>query len=136
MVYAVMANAPADADNLGRRNTSHGNSMIVDVLGDVLDEATSFEQRLVVAQLDLSKATGSPAQRTLGEEHPAYAEWIRAGLQLVQHLELGCLPLPGILPRCRFIELRTPTRGYRNVDVRVSDFGNHGEQFVSPGAAP
>ena len=88
MVYAVMANAPADADNLGRRNTSHGNSMIVDVLGDVLDEATSFEQRLVVAQLDLSKATGSPAQRTLGEEHPAYAEWIRAGLQLVQHLEL------------------------------------------------
>ncbi|HIG16654.1 MAG TPA: carbon-nitrogen hydrolase family protein [Candidatus Handelsmanbacteria bacterium] len=88
MVYAVMANAPADADNLGRRNTSHGNSMIVDVLGDVLDEATSFEQRLVVAQLDLSKATGSPAQRTLGEEHPAYAEWIRAGLQLVQRLEL------------------------------------------------
>ena len=98
LAYAVMANAPADAGDLGRSNASHGNSMIVDVMGNVLDEAGSFEQRLVVARLDLRQATGDPARRTLGEsdsrkvygtdcEHPAYAEWIRAGLQLVRRLD-------------------------------------------------
>ena len=100
LAYAVMANAPADADNLRRSNASHGNSMIADVWGNVLDEAGSFEQRLVTARLDLRKATGEPAHRTLGEsdsrktygtdcEHPAYAEWIRAGLQLVRRLDGG-----------------------------------------------
>jgi len=98
LAYAVMANAPADARDMGRRNSSHGNSMIVDVMGNVLDEAGSFEQRLVVARLDLLQATGSPARRTLGQddsrqlygtdcEHPAYAEWIRAGLGLVRRLD-------------------------------------------------
>lgn len=100
LAYAVMANAPADADNLRRDNASHGNSMIVDAWGNVLDEAGSFEQRLVVARLDLRQATGEPALRTLGEsdshevygtdcEHPAYAEWIRAGLRLVRRLDGG-----------------------------------------------
>lgn len=100
LVYAVMANAPADAHHMKRSNTSHGNSMIVDVMGDVMDEATSFEERLVVARLDMERATGSPARRTLGEdggrdlygtecEHPAYAEWIRAGVGMVTRLGGG-----------------------------------------------
>ena len=88
LAYAVMANAPADARDMSRSNSSHGNSMIVDIMGNVLDEAGSFEQRLVVARLDLSKSTGGPARRTLEEdEHPAYAEWIRAGLHLVRRLD-------------------------------------------------
>ena len=87
LAYAVMANAPADAGDMHRRNSSHGNSMIVDVMGNVLDEAGSFEERLVVARLDLSKSTGEPARRTLGDEHPAYAEWIRTGLHLVRRLD-------------------------------------------------
>ena len=100
LAYAVMANAPADAQDMDRSNASHGNSMIVDLWGDVLDEAGSFEERLVVARLDLSKGTGGPARRTLGEEggaklygtdceHPAYAEWIRSGLKLVRRLDGG-----------------------------------------------
>jgi predicted amidohydrolase len=98
LVYSVMANAPADADDMRRINASHGNSMIVNVTGNVLDEAGSFEQRLVVARLDLAKATGEPAQRTIGGdylresygtacEHPAYARWIESGLPLVTRLE-------------------------------------------------
>ncbi len=35
-VYAVMANAPADRKTFGRQNSSHGNSKIVDPLGNVL----------------------------------------------------------------------------------------------------
>ena len=98
LAWAVMANAPADAEDMHRSNSSHGNSMIGDLWGDVLDEATSFEERLVVARLDLNKSTGDPARRTLGEgggaelygtgcEHPEYAEWIREGLKLVQRLD-------------------------------------------------
>ncbi len=98
LVYAVMANAPADAQDMQRSNASHGNSMIVDIWGEVLDEAGSFEERLVTARLDLSKSTGGPARRTMGEdggeqmygtacEHPTYAAWIRTGVALVQRLD-------------------------------------------------
>jgi omega-amidase len=99
LAYAVMANAPADAHDLGRINTSHGNSKIVDPMGNVLDEAGVFEQRLVVAEIDLAQASGQPARRTVGDsdsstklygtpcEHPAYAEWLRAGLGLVRRLD-------------------------------------------------
>lgn len=87
MVYAVMANAPADSNAMHRHNASHGNSMIVDPPGNVLDEAGHFEERLVLAQVDMTQATGEPAQRTLGDEHPQYAEWMRAGLHLVRRLD-------------------------------------------------
>jgi len=99
LVYAVMANAPSDPKAITRHNVSHGNSRIVEPLGNVLDEAGAFEQRLVVAALDLRKADRSPARRTLGkwpkgrslygpaEENPAYARWIRDGLKLVRRLD-------------------------------------------------
>ena len=98
LAYAVMANAPADANDLGRVNTSHGNSKIVDPMGNVLGEAGVFEERLVMAEIDLTQASGEPARRTVGEsadstklygtpcEHPAYAQWLRAGLALVRRL--------------------------------------------------
>ena len=53
MVYVVMCNAAAEVDDMKRAGTSHGNSKIVDPLGNVLDEAGSFEERLVTADLDL-----------------------------------------------------------------------------------
>ena len=99
LVYSVMANAPADIDGMERSNTSHGNSKIVDPLGNVLDEAGSFEERLVLASLDLCQASRQPALRTIGKdggtkklydvscEHPAYAEWIKAGLKMVRRLD-------------------------------------------------
>jgi predicted amidohydrolase len=101
LVYAVMANAPADPDNIGARNGSHGNSKIVDPLGNVLDEAGSFEERLVIASIDLGQASRQPVARTLGEdagsrdlygipeEHPAYTAWMKEGLKLVKRLDGG-----------------------------------------------
>ena len=102
LVYGVMCNAPQDAADMYRRNSSHGNSMVVAPWGGVLDEATSFEERLVMADLDLAQASGSTAARTIGGtkryeelyslapggcEHPEYARWVRAGLSLVTRLD-------------------------------------------------
>lgn len=98
-VYAVMANAPADPGNMMRSNSSHGNSMIIDPMGNVLDQAGSFEERLVTVDIDLSQATRQPPLRTLGEdpamdevygvtcEHPAYAAWMKTGMKLVRYLD-------------------------------------------------
>ena len=97
-IYSVMANAPADPARFGRKNSSHGNSKIVDPLGNVLDEAGSFEERLVTAELDLTRANRSTVLRTIGvseehhgkygkdPEHPAYAAWMKEGLKLVRRL--------------------------------------------------
>jgi predicted amidohydrolase len=102
IVYGVMCNAPQDAADMTRLNASHGNSMVVAPWGNVLDEATSFEERLVVADIDLAQATGATAARTIGGlkryedlyslapggcEHPAYARWMRSGLSMVTRLD-------------------------------------------------
>ena len=60
LVYSVMANAPADPENVRRGNCSHGNSKIVDEMGNIIDEAGVFEERLVTGVLDLEKASRSP----------------------------------------------------------------------------
>lgn len=98
MVFAVMCNAPADPKNVNRYGSSHGNSMIVDPLGNVLDEAGWFEERLVTATINLREADASTIRRVIGEssehqqaygmtcEHPAIREWMRAGLKLVTRL--------------------------------------------------
>ena len=39
LVYSVMSNCPADRENVTRPNCSHGNSKIVDPMGNVIDEA-------------------------------------------------------------------------------------------------
>ncbi len=112
-VYAVMSNSPADPQDITRHNCSHGNSKIVDPLGNVIDEAGMFEERLVIAELKLSEATASVVTRTLGQnqkmqelygvacENEAYAAWIRAGLALVRRLDGSNLP-----PHFRDAELR------------------------------
>jgi len=95
-IYALMVNAPTDPDDVRRSSASHGNTMIVDPLGNVLDEADSFEERLVTATLDMTKATGGPPLRVLGkvkenaklygctQEHPALAKWMSDGVKLVK----------------------------------------------------
>lgn len=97
MVYSVMSNCPADPDNL--RIGSHGNSMIADPLGNVLDEATVFEERLVIATLHLEKANRTSVTRTTGEnasmmklygtmvENPEYTDWIKEGVKMVRRLD-------------------------------------------------
>jgi predicted amidohydrolase len=100
-VFAVMTNAPADAEHFGRKNSSHGNSKIIDPLGNVLVEAGHFEERLITADIDLSQADGNTVRRVLGEdektwgrygkgaEHPRLAAWLAEGVKLVTRLEPG-----------------------------------------------
>jgi predicted amidohydrolase len=99
LVYSVMANSPADPENIKRGNCSHGNSKIVDVLGNIIDEAGIFEERLVSGVLDLPRASRATVLRTIGEntdtkekygvgvEIPAYAAWLQEGLKLVRRLD-------------------------------------------------
>ena len=98
-VFAVMCNAPADPHDITRLDASHGNSMIVDPAGNVMDEAGAFEQRLVTATLDLKLASRTFPLRTLAQnreileryktdcENPQMRDWIRAGLKLVRRLD-------------------------------------------------
>lgn len=64
-----MCDAPADPHDITQLDTSHGNSMIVDPAENVLDEAESFEQRLVTATLDLKLASRTFPLRILGRHH-------------------------------------------------------------------
>jgi len=103
-VYSVMSNSPADPDDIRRHNCSHGNSKIVNPSGVVLDEARVFEQRLVTATLDLTRATRSTVLRTMGKnqsikelydtdyENPEYSKWILNGLKLVRRLDGSDVP--------------------------------------------
>ena len=99
LVYSVMCNSAADRHNVRRGNTSHGNSKIVDPMGNIVDEAGVFEERLVIGELDLTKADRSPVLRTIGKsedtknrygvscEHPDYTAWLEQGLKLVKRLD-------------------------------------------------
>jgi predicted amidohydrolase len=104
MVYSVMANAPADPEDLARNNCSHGNSKIVDPLGNIIDEAGYFEERLVIGALNLEKANRSTVLRTMGMneyhknyygvdcENPAYRDWIMEGVKMVTRLDGKNIP--------------------------------------------
>ncbi|VAW23687.1 hypothetical protein MNBD_BACTEROID01-1730 [hydrothermal vent metagenome] len=104
MVYSVMSNSPADPKDVTRRNCSHGNSKIVGPLGNIIDEATSFEERLVVGIIGLDKASRSTVLRTMGEdegsknfygvecENFAYKKWVMDGLKLVRRLDGKNIP--------------------------------------------
>jgi len=98
-VYSVMANAPVDPENITRYNCSHGNSKIVGPMGNIIDEAGSFEEGIVTGILDLDKASRSTVLRTLGEdkekkeyygveyENKDFMDWMRTGLKMVERLD-------------------------------------------------
>jgi predicted amidohydrolase len=81
-IYLVMANAPADPDNLRSTSQSHGNSKVIHPDGIVLEEAGHFEERLVIADIDLDKGTGAMATRSAAEQ-TIIAPWLRDGARLV-----------------------------------------------------
>ena len=103
-VYSVMCNSPADPEDVTRKNCSHGNSKIVDPLGNIIDEATSFEERLVVGIIDLEKADRSSVLRTMGQnektneyyrtecENIEYKRWVMEGIKLVRRLDGENIP--------------------------------------------
>ena len=85
-IYLVMANTPADPDNLRRSGNSHGNSKIVHPDGNVIQEAGFFGDAIVAATVDISAATGGPAKRVYHEE-TALRDWFREGCRYVVRVE-------------------------------------------------
>jgi predicted amidohydrolase len=78
-----MANAPADPENMNASNQSHGNSKIIQPDGNVITEAGYFEEKLVTATIDISRATRSIARRA-AEDDTILKDWLTSGVRLVQ----------------------------------------------------
>ncbi len=81
-IYLVMANTPADPDDLKASGSSHGNSKIVHPDGNVIKEAGFFGDEIVVATIDLSQAKGATAKRTYNEG-TILRDWFRQGCEFV-----------------------------------------------------
>lgn len=82
-IFLVMANAPANADDLRSPSQSHGNSLIVHPDGNVLAEAGHFEERLVTATIKVDEATRGVAMRAVTDE-TVLREWMKTGVELVE----------------------------------------------------
>ncbi|MBL9125317.1 MAG: carbon-nitrogen hydrolase family protein [Planctomycetaceae bacterium] len=80
-VYVVQANAPANEDLSG----SHGQSRIIAPDGNLVDEAGIFDEAVVSATLDLSRATGKLAQQSV--DRGPLGAWWQAGLRQVRVIE-------------------------------------------------
>ena len=81
-IYLLMANTPADPDDLRATGASHGNSKIVHPDGNVIKEAGFFGDDIISATIDLSQATGSQAKRTCNED-TILREWFQQGCEFV-----------------------------------------------------
>ena len=79
-IYLVMANTPADAENLSE--SSHGNSKIVHPDGNVLQEAGFFGDEIIAETIDLSQAKRGTAERTCNEQ-TILRDWFRHGCEFV-----------------------------------------------------
>lgn len=79
-IYLVMANTPADPEDLNE--SSHGNSKIVHPDGNVLQEAGFFGDEIVAETIDLSQAKRGTAERTYNEQ-TILRDWFRHGCEFV-----------------------------------------------------
>lgn len=77
-VYLVQANAPANPDKSG----SHGQSRIVAPDGNIIKEASITDEEVVTAALEMKKATGDNARKSL--TNGPFTDWWREGLQRVR----------------------------------------------------
>jgi omega-amidase len=82
-IFVVMANAPADPDDINRSGSSHGESKFIHPDGNVLQEAGYFTEEVLVQDLDLTAATGGMARRAVND-HTALRSWLQAGLDIVE----------------------------------------------------
>jgi predicted amidohydrolase len=80
-VYVVHANAPANPDASG----SHGQSRIIAPDGNILHEASIFEEEVLTTTLDLRKATRENARKSL--ERGPFRDWWQEGLRRVRMIE-------------------------------------------------
>jgi predicted amidohydrolase len=80
-VFVVQANAPANPDASG----SHGQSRVVAPDGNIVQEASIFDEDVITATLDLRKATRANARKSL--ERGPFQDWWREGIQRVRMIE-------------------------------------------------
>jgi predicted amidohydrolase len=80
-VYVVQANAPANDDLSG----SHGQSRVVAPDGNIVQEASMFGEEVVMAELDLGRATAENARRSL--DRGPLSGWWEEGLKQVRIVE-------------------------------------------------
>lgn len=80
-VYVVQANAPANPDASG----SHGQSRIIAPDGNILQEASIFDEDVLLATLDLRKATRDNARKSL--TRGPFRDWWREGLRRVRMID-------------------------------------------------
>ena len=80
-VYIVHANAPANEDTTG----SHGQSRVVAPDGNILHEASMFDEEVVRAELDLGRATAANALKSLGRG--PLSGWWKEGVKRVRLIE-------------------------------------------------
>jgi predicted amidohydrolase len=85
-VYVIQANAPANEDVSG----SNGHSRIIAPDGNMVQEASVFGEDVLIAELDLSRATGSLAQKSLRSD--LLRHWWEAGMQHVRRVEPAAAP--------------------------------------------
>ena len=82
-IFLVMANAPADPENITSKSQSHGNSKIVHPDGNVLCEAGHFDERLVTATIETRIAKRSIARRSINDD-TILRQWMRLGARMVE----------------------------------------------------
>ena len=80
-VFVVQANAPANPDASG----SHGQSRIIAPDGNILHEASIFDEDVVTATLDLRQATRGNARKSL--ERGPLRDWWQDGMRRVRMIE-------------------------------------------------
>ena len=80
-ICIVQANAPANPDTSG----SHGQSRIIAPDGNILHEASIFDEEVVTATLDLGKATRQNARNSL--DRGPLGDWWQDGLKRVRVIE-------------------------------------------------
>jgi predicted amidohydrolase len=80
-VFVVHSNAPANPDASG----SHGQSRIIAPDGNIIQEASIFKEEILIAVLDLDKATGNNAKKSI-TRGPLQDWWIE-GLKQVKIIE-------------------------------------------------
>lgn len=80
-VFFVHANAPADDAHKG----SHGQSRIVAPDGNLISEASIFQEEMLVADLELTRADAAIAVKSLQAE--PLADWWREGMRHVRVIE-------------------------------------------------
>ena len=77
-VYVVQANAPANPDASG----SHGQSRIIAPDGNIVEEASVYDEDVVIATLELGRATGKMAR--LSVDRGPLSAWWQEGMKRVR----------------------------------------------------